>query len=532
MSVRSGARTSSRIGAPRSRGDHLQRRLERIRLHGVPDPAEPRRALRRRLPDDPGHDVGEGCREPGHGSDGARGHAVGDQRLGADEHVEPVQQIRRHAVERRVGDLHAGEVRGEAAQLLDHARRDRVAAAGGELVDVERRRRARGGRGREVRQLLRLVQREVRRRDHGDSRHAERGRVLGELDRVGRRLRAAVDRDVDPPVRGGRERRRDPLPLLDGEEHALARRAEHEHAVDSAGHEEVDVPGHRLLVDGGAAVAQRRERGSEGAVDHGSTIADRRGLRSVRGSDQIRAVRAARRGHLRGVGGAARRSGLQRRRDRLRRRLLARLRRGAAARGRAARGRHRTVRPRAAGRVHGPRRPRQEVQHGAGDARPHRGSRESRRRGADRHPSRLPAGTRAGAGARRRGRPARRPARAAREEGPARAVRRRGDGTRARSRLDRRRRRDRVARGLRPPGARLRAHARDERRRVHGRRRVRVGAGAGRRRARAGRAVPHSLLRHRVREPQRDEAPAVRRGHACGRNRSGTHWSGSSGPRR
>ena len=33
----------------------------------------------------------------------------------------------------------------------------------------------------------------------------------------------------------------------------------------------------------------------------------------------------------------------------------------------------------------------------------------------------------------------------------------------------------------------------------------------------AGRAVPHPLLRHPVREPQRDEAPALRRGNAARR---------------
>ena len=41
------------------------------------------------------------------------------------------------------------------------------------------------------------------------------------------------------------------------------------------------------------------------------------------------------------------------------------------------------------------------------------------------------------------------------------------------------------------------------------------GRARGRRRgARAGRAVPHPLLGHRLREPQRDQAPALRRGHA------------------
>ena len=66
------------------------------------------------------------------------------------------------------------------------------------------------------------------------------------------------------------------------------------------------------------------------------------------------------------------------------------------------------------------------------------------------------------------------------------------------------------------PGDRLRAHARDERRRVHD------GEGVPRRARRreprppARRAVPHPLLGHRLREPERDEAPALRRGHAAG----------------
>ena len=68
--------------------------------------------------------------------------------------------------------------------------------------------------------------------------------------------------------------------------------------------------------------------------------------------------------------------------------------------------------------------------------------------------------------------------------------------------------------------ARLRAHARDERRRVHGRRAVPGRARGGRRRPGARIAVPHPLLRHRLREPQRDEAPRVRRGHAARRSAS------------
>ena len=51
-------------------------------------------------------------------------------------------------------------------------------------------------------------------------------------------------------------------------------------------------------------------------------------------------------------------------------------------------------------------------------------------------------------------------------------------------------------------------------------------------RARAGRAVPHPLQRHRVREPQRDEASALRRGHAARRAAARRARSASSGRRR
>ena len=128
--------------------------------------------------------------------------------------------------------------------------------------------------------------------------------------------------------------------------------------------------------------------------------------------------------------------------------------------------RRRALGARAARGLHGPCRPRQEVQDGARDARPHRGPREGLRRAADRLPSGLPARPRARAGDRRRRRPARRPARAARGEGPARPVRRRGDGPRPRPRHGRRRARDRGAVDFVRPGARLRPHARDERRRL------------------------------------------------------------------
>ena len=52
----------------------------------------------------------------------------------------------------------------------------------------------------------------------------------------------------------------------------------------------------------------------------------------------------------------------------------------------------------------------------------------------------------------------------------------------------------------------------------HRRRAVRRRARGRRRRPGAGRAVPHPLLGHRLREPERDEAPALRRGDAARRS--------------
>ena len=99
---------------------------------------------------------------------------------GADEDVEPLEEVRLEPLPRAVRDLHPDEVRRALAQPLDHRQRDRVAAPRLELVEVERQRRA-GARGRlEVREQLGLVEREVRRRDHGDGVGAGRGCVLGE----------------------------------------------------------------------------------------------------------------------------------------------------------------------------------------------------------------------------------------------------------------------------------------------------------------------------------------------------------------
>ena len=160
---------------------------------------------------------------------------------------------------------------------------------------------------------------------------------------------------------------------------------------------------------------------------------------------------------------------------------------------------------------------RPQARDGDGHARPLGRDREGGRRRARRLPPGLPARPDPEADDLLGRLAARRPSQAARGQGARRPVRRRDHGPRQRLRQPRRRDRDLVPPGLGAAGDRLRAPARDHRRRVHD------GEGVPRRPRRreprppARRAVPHPLLRHRLREPKRDEAPPVRRGHAARR---------------
>src|SRR5439155_11399683 len=70
---------------------------------------------------------------------------------------------------------------------------------------------------------------------------------------------------------------------------------------------------------------------------------------------------------------------------------------------------------------------------------------------------------------------------------------------------------------------RLRPYARDERRSFPRGRAVRGRARSSRRSPRAEGALPHPLLGHRLRQPQRDEASALRRGDAPRRSA----WKGA-----
>ena len=122
-------------------------------------------------------------------------------------------------------------------------------------------------RGGEVAEQRLVVEREVRRPDHGDTGRAGRRRMLGQRDRVGRRLRAAVG---DHRQLAGGERREHLLPLGDREQDPLAGRAEREDAVDAAGREERRVRRDRLEVGARTVVGERRECGGDRSSSHGA----------------------------------------------------------------------------------------------------------------------------------------------------------------------------------------------------------------------------------------------------------------------
>ena len=252
-----------------TRDDELGRRLKREALQrGADRPELGRVGIAHGSRDQ----LGERRAERRHGSRGAGGKPLRDQCLRADEDVQAFEQIRSESLPGGVRHLQAAEVGRCRPQLLEHRERDRVAAPSRELVDVERRRPARPRRGSEVREQLRLVEREVRRGHHRDGVGADVGCVRRKLDRVPGRLRAAVHRHLEPAVGGLDEELRRAQPLLDWKQEALAGRAEREQPVDPAGVQEVDVWRDRSLVERLARVLERRQRRRECASQHGPTL--------------------------------------------------------------------------------------------------------------------------------------------------------------------------------------------------------------------------------------------------------------------
>jgi hypothetical protein len=117
-----------------------------------------------------------------------------------------------------------------------------------------------------------LVEGVIGRPDHGDGVGSGFGCVFREAHRVGSRLRAAVHRDLQPAMRGLEKQPRDAAPLLNREQDPLAGRPQRQDPVEPTGGQEVGVRRERVLVDGVAPVAKRRQRGRENASEHGSTL--------------------------------------------------------------------------------------------------------------------------------------------------------------------------------------------------------------------------------------------------------------------
>ena len=266
MSVRSGARTSSRHGHALEREEPLQRGLPREALDEGAQLAEPRGSLGGRVANDRGDLARERRRERRDRATRAARHPVRDERLGADEDVEARQEVLLERLERRVRDLETDDVRRVVAKTLEHGRRDRVSGRRRELVDVERHRRARRRGGEEVAVLRLLVELEVRRADDDDGVGADLGRVRGERHGVRGRLSAAVNGDLQPLVGRLQEEIGHLATLLDAQEDPFARRSEREEAVEARLDEEVGERAERVVVDCAAVLAERRDRGGERAA--------------------------------------------------------------------------------------------------------------------------------------------------------------------------------------------------------------------------------------------------------------------------
>ncbi len=99
-----------------------------------------------------------------------------------------------------------------------------------------------------MRVLGSLVEGKVRRADDDDRVRADLGGVRGESDRLGGRLRTALDGDLQAVVRGLQEEIGDEAPLALLEEDSLTRGAERQDAVEPGLDEEVDERPERLVV--------------------------------------------------------------------------------------------------------------------------------------------------------------------------------------------------------------------------------------------------------------------------------------------
>ena len=139
--------------------------------------------------------------------------------------------------------------------------RDRVSGARCEGVAEERQRSGRPRGSDEVVGQRRIVQREVRRRDHRHRVRADLPRVRRQGHRVSRGLRAGMnDEDAGQRVAVPLG---DPPALVEAEEHALAGGATGKHAVRPVGLEEGGVRRDGRAVDLDSALGERRDGGDD-----------------------------------------------------------------------------------------------------------------------------------------------------------------------------------------------------------------------------------------------------------------------------
>ena len=140
-----------------------------------------------------------------------------------------------------------------------------------------------------VEQLV-LVEREVRRPDHGDGVRGDVGGVRCELHRVPCRLRTCVHGDGEPAARRLHEELRSTEPLLDRKEHSFTRCSEREQPIEPRRGEEVHVGRERVLVERFARIPKRRDRGCDCASKHGdnSMLGLMAGLRIERNGPILR----------------------------------------------------------------------------------------------------------------------------------------------------------------------------------------------------------------------------------------------------
>ncbi len=133
-----------------------------------------------------------------------------------------------------------------------------------------------------------LVEDEVRRPDDRHRVRAHLRRVRGERHRLGRRLRAAVNRDLEASVRRLEEEVGDAPTFLDTEEDPLPGRSEREDPVQARVDVEVDERPEGVVVERASVLPQGCDRRRERSVEHRRTLS----------SGAMTALKVVRDGHV------------------------------------------------------------------------------------------------------------------------------------------------------------------------------------------------------------------------------------------